>query len=243
MFIVIFQYQIKSVLTFVLHVVWGKFRLPSHSSTTVYTQPLELVFCNLWGPAPVISGQGYKYILTIVDAYSKYTWVIPLKLKSDTLSAFVQFKRLVEKQFNAILKSVQTDGGGEFRPFTKWLQDLGVVHRIICPHTHHQNGTVERKHRHLVETGLTLLAHAQLPLCFWDYAFLTAAYLINRMPTPVLSQKSPFQVLYDKIPDYKFLKVFGCACFPFLRPYNKHKVSYHSRECIFLGYSQIGRAH
>ncbi|PNY08092.1 histone deacetylase [Trifolium pratense] len=66
------------------------------------------------------------------------------------------------------------------RPFTKYLTDLGITHRLICPHTHHQNGVVERKHRHVVDMGLTLLSQSNLPLTYWDHAFLTAVHLINR---------------------------------------------------------------
>src|SRR4051812_3536355 len=54
-------------------------------------------------------------------------------------------------QLNTKLKAIQTDWGGEFRPFKQFLADLGIVHRLICPHTHHQNGVVERKHRDIVE--------------------------------------------------------------------------------------------
>ncbi|MCH82453.1 retrovirus-related Pol polyprotein from transposon TNT 1-94, partial [Trifolium medium] len=96
---------------------------------------------------------------------------------------------MVELQYNFPIKSVQTDGGGEFRPFTQFLNPLGIIHRLTCPHTHHQNGSVERKHRHIVETGLTLLTQANLPLKFWDHAFLTATYLINR---PYSTQKMNF---------------------------------------------------
>ncbi|MCH80541.1 retrovirus-related Pol polyprotein from transposon TNT 1-94, partial [Trifolium medium] len=214
-------------------------RLPSVSSTATYTKPLELVFCDLWGPAPVESFGGYSYFLTCVDAYTRFTWIFPLKLKSHTLSTFQNFKSKVELQYNLPIKVVQTDGGGEFCHFTQFLTPLGIIHRLTCTHTHHQNGSVERKHRHIVENGLTLLAHAKVPLHFWDHAFLTATYLINRLPSPTLDNKSPFFLLNFKIPDYKFLKTFGCACFPFLRPYNTQKMNFHSKECIFLGYSPV----
>ena len=212
-------------------------RLPSYASKMTYTKPLELIFCDLWGPAPVELSCGYIYFLTCVDAYSRYTWIYPLKLKSHTLHTFQNFKTMIELQLNHKIISVQTDGGGEFLPFTKYLNDLGITHKFTCPHTHHQNGSVERKHKHIVETGLTLLSHAQMPLQFWDHAFLTTTYLINRLPTPVLANKSPFFLLNFQFLDYKFLKSFGCACFPFLRPYNSHKLDFHSKECVFLGYS------
>ncbi|KAL4385824.1 hypothetical protein GQ457_15G010320 [Hibiscus cannabinus] len=71
---------------------------------------------------------------------------------------------------------------------------------------------------------------------FWSYAVLSATYLINRLPTKTLSNKSPFQVLYNKSPDYNFLKVFVSLCYPYTRPFNRHKLSYRSKPCVFLGY-------
>jgi hypothetical protein len=131
----------------------------------------------------------------------------------------------------------QIGGGGEFRPLNTILSQQGISHRISCPHTHQQQGSVERKHRHLVETGLSLLASASMPLKFWDEAFFTASFLINRLPSPVTQNKSPFEILFHTTPDYNFLKVFGCACWPHLRPYNKHKLAFRSQLCVFLGYS------
>ena len=90
---------------------------------------------------------------------------------------------MTELQFDTKIKSVQTDWGGEFRPLTSFLQTHGIIHRLICPRTHHQNGVVKRKHRHIIELGLTLLKQASLPLKFRDFPFQTAVYLINRLPT------------------------------------------------------------
>ncbi|XP_072094129.1 uncharacterized protein [Arachis hypogaea] len=69
-------------------------------------------------------------------------------------------------------------------------QAKGVVCRFSCPHVHQQNGTAKRKHRHVVEMGLTLLAGASIPTRFWGEAFTTAAKLINMLPTPVLEEDS-----------------------------------------------------
>lgn len=59
---------------------------------------------------------------------------------------------------------VQTDGGGEFQPLISFLTKQGPIHILTCPYTHQQNGTAERKHRHVVEIGLTLIAQVNLPL-------------------------------------------------------------------------------
>jgi hypothetical protein len=56
-------------------------------------------------------------------------------------------------------------------------------------------GFVKRKHRHIVDTGLSLLAHASTPLSLWDDAFQTSCYLINRLPSLVTKNRTPFEIL------------------------------------------------
>ncbi|GJU44527.1 retrovirus-related pol polyprotein from transposon TNT 1-94 [Tanacetum coccineum] len=85
----------------------------------------------------------------------------------------------------------------------------GIIHRLSCPHTSEKNGFVERRNCHVVETGLTLLAQACVPQRFWHYAFDTAVYLINRMPSRTSTNKSPFEHIFKRSPDYSFLRVFG----------------------------------
>ena len=144
---------------------------------------------------------------------------------------------MVETQFNAKIKQFQSDWGGEYRNVSTYLETQGINHQISCPHTQSQNGAAERRHRTIVEKGLALLHHSNLPTSFWEHAFHTSVYLHNRTITPILNFQSPFEVLYNKIPDYKFLKSFGCLCYPFLRPYNSNKLEFRSSPCIFIGYS------
>jgi histone deacetylase 1/2 len=78
-----------------------------------------------------------------------------------------------------------------------------------------------------------------MPVKFWDEAFYTAVYLINRLPTRVIDNATPLEhLLGDKAkPNYDLLKSFGCACWPLLRPYNNRKLNFRSKECVFIGYS------
>ncbi|KAC9151527.1 hypothetical protein E3N88_46290 [Mikania micrantha] len=144
---------------------------------------------------------------------------------------------MAERQFQTKVKSIQSDWGGEFRCLTQFFTSLSIIQRRSCPHTSEQNETVERQHRHVVETGLTLLAQYHLPQQFWHFAFETAVYLINRLPSRVYSNKYPFEHIFKRKPDYSFFRVFGCQCFPYLRPYNNHKIDIRSTPCVFLGYS------
>jgi hypothetical protein len=161
-----------------------------------------------------------------------------LHKKSNTFECFVKFKCLVENLLSKKIKAFQSDGGGEFtsNQFKQFLISNGIIHRISCPYTAQQIGLTERKHRQIVESGLTLLAQSKLPLPYWVNAFNIAFYLINRLPTLVLKNQSPYVKLLQKNPDYSLFKVFGCACYPLLRPYNNHKLIYRSKKCIFLGY-------
>ena len=124
-----------------------------------------------------------------------------------------------------------------------FFHNLGISHRVPCPHTHQQNGTAERKHRHIVETGLTLLAHASVPLYYWSDAFATACFLINRMPSRTINMKTPLERLLHETPDYTIFKVFGCACWPHLRPYTNHKLDFRSKKCVFLGNSSLHKGY
>lgn len=99
------------------------------------------------------------------------------------------------------------------------------------------------KHRHITETGLTLLAQASMPLKFWWDAFLTSANLINGLPTDVLAGKSPMELLLKKSLDLNSLKIFGCVCYPYLRPFNAQKFQFHTNRCVYLGFSSVHKGY
>ncbi|KAL1345376.1 hypothetical protein AAHE18_08G113100 [Arachis hypogaea] len=212
---------------------------PFSDSLADYNTTLELVYSDIWRPAPIISSSGFRYYIIFIDAKTRYTCIYLLQNKAQALQAFTQYKLLLENKTGHKIKSLQTDNGGEFlsHSFTEFLIQHGIAHRLSCPHTHQQNGRVERKHRHITEMGLTLLSQASLPLSFWDQAFLTATHLINLLPSYTTDQKTPFELLNHKEPDYLFLKTFECACYPQLKPHNTHKFNFKTHKCLFLGYS------
>ena len=140
------------------------------------------------------------------------------------------------------IKNFQCDGGGEFNSniFLNHLQICGIKRQITCPYTPKQNGVAERKHRH---TTLTIMFQAQLLLTLWVEAFITATYLINIMPLSTLNMKSPFEKLFNKVPDYDKLRTFGCRCFPYLKDYNKNKFNKKSKPCVFVGYNLLHKGY
>ncbi len=109
--------------------------------------------------------------------------------KSDVSSIFPQFKNLVENKFQTKIKSLYLDNGCEFIALKQYFSIHGISHYTTAPHTPQQNGVSERRHRHLLETGLTLLHDASLPLPYWPHAFSTAAYLITGNLLPCYKTK------------------------------------------------------
>ncbi|KAJ3704083.1 hypothetical protein LUZ61_007788 [Rhynchospora tenuis] len=214
-------------------------RLPFTASSSVSTFPLEIIHSDVWGPSPILSHNGFRYYVVFIDDYSKYTWVYFLKNKHEVPHIFSQFKAQVENLLQSTIKILRTDGGTEFKPIA--AQHPQITHQTSCPYTPQQNGVAERKHRHLIELALANMAHAHIPMVYWDEIVSSMAFLINRLPNH--SHVIPYEVLFKKQPDYSQLKVLGCLCFPYTRPYNKNKLEPRSLPCIFIGYTSAQKGY
>ncbi|KAJ9566378.1 hypothetical protein OSB04_002344 [Centaurea solstitialis] len=114
----------------------------------------------------------------------------------------------------------------------------GILLETTCPHTPQQNGVVERKHRHLLETARALRFEANLPKVFWGECVLTAAYIINRLPSKVIKNKTPYEIIFQQRPDYEHMKVFGCLAYFRSNETKGDKFEAKGRPGVFLGYPQ-----
>lgn len=122
----------------------------------------------------------------------------PLRTKTEVKFIFVKFHHLVGRQFSLKLKCLQSDQWEEFKALISYLIDHGIQIRHSCVYVRQQNGKNERKHRHIVETSFTLLAHASMPLQHWWLTFETTVFLINRMPTLTLNHESSYKKLFKQ---------------------------------------------
>jgi Reverse transcriptase (RNA-dependent DNA polymerase)/GAG-pre-integrase domain len=211
-------------------------KIPFSLSSNKATAPLEVVHTDVWGPAPVTSTNGNKYYVHFIDQYSRFGWLYCCPYKSDIPMIFKLFKAHVENLLSCTIKTIQCDGGTEFSPIRSQFPEISF--HISCPYTPEQNGLAERKHRHIVELSLAVMSHASIPLDYWDFIFESSLFVINRLPSTPTGRFSLYELLFHKLPDYQFLRILGCECFPLLRPYNNHKLQPRSLSCVFLGYSQ-----
>lgn len=162
-----------------------------------------------------------------------------MKLKSDVSTVFPNFVSFVENQFGTSVKCVRTDNAQELceGDLKMFLLRKGIDHHRSCPDTPQQNGVVERKHRHLLETSRALFFQSKLPITYWNECVLCAAHTINRMPLKILSNKSPYEKLFGVAPNLDYLRAFGCLCFVSSNKQGRTKFDSKASIHVFIGYS------
>nr|GEX73288.1 hypothetical protein [Tanacetum cinerariifolium] len=136
---------------------------------------LQLLHMDLCGPIRVESINGKKYVLVIIDDYSRYTWTHFLRSKDETPEVLIDFLRLVQRGLHAKVRTVRTDKGTEFlnKTLHAYFATEGIDHQTSVARTPEQNSVVERRNRTLVEAARTMLSAAKVPLFFWAEAIAT----------------------------------------------------------------------
>jgi len=109
---------------------------------------------------------------------------------------------------------------------------------MSCVETPQQNRVVERKYQYILNITRALIFQSNLPKLFWNLAVSHAIFLLNRLPSKVLHNKSPYDILYDSSPDLTFIKMFGCEAFASTLTHNRTKLDPWARLCVYLGHRQ-----
>jgi Integrase core domain len=212
-------------------------RLPFTLSNSKTSNFFELEHSDVWESAPVTSYNNFRYYVTFIDDFSRTTWIYLLTSKYEVFQKFVDFSNFIENQYNTTIKILRSDNGTEYvnKTFSKYLHHKGILHQTTCINTPEQNSISERKNRHILEVTRSLLFQTNVPKQYWSEAVLTAVHLINRLPTPVLDDKSPLEVLSKTKITLDHLRIFGCICFVHIKRHDKFDKN--TLKIIFLGYS------
>ena len=167
---------------------------------------------DLCGPLKVQSRIGKKYILVIVDDYSRYTWTRFLRSNAETPEELLVFFKMIQTKLNQVIVGIRSNHGTEFEnsKIDHFCMKNGTSHNFSAPRTPQQNRVVERKNKTLVNIARTMLIESNLPQSFWAKAINTACHVTNRCLIRSLLNKTPYELLNNRKPMLSYLRAFGC---------------------------------
>ncbi|CAI7840926.1 unnamed protein product [Closterium sp. NIES-54] len=223
--------------------VEGRQRAVPHSSEFPPTEaPLHTLHMDVWGPARV-RGQGHeRYFLLVVDDYSRYTTVFPLRSKGEVTEVLIDWIRVARLQLRERFGSdypvlrLHSDMGGEFSSdlLRAFCRAEGIRQTFTLPASPQQNGIAERRIGMVMDVARTSMIHAAAPHFLWPFAVQYAAHQINLQPRVSLPETSPTLRWTGKVGDASAFRVWGSRAF--VRDLSADKLSSRAVPCVFLGF-------
>ncbi|CAI7873289.1 unnamed protein product [Closterium sp. NIES-53] len=223
--------------------VEGRQRAAPHSSEFPRTEaPLQTLHVDVWGPARV-RGQGHeRYFLLVVDDYSRYTTVFPLRSKGDVTEVLIDWIRaarlLLRESFGSdfpVLR-LHSDRGGEFSSarLGAFCRAQGIRQTFTLPASPQQNGIAERRIGMVMDVARTSMIHAAAPHFLWPFAVQYEAHQLNLQLWVSLPETSPALRWTRKVGDASAFQVWGSRAF--VRDLSADKLSPLAVPCVFLGF-------
>nr|GEX50464.1 retrovirus-related Pol polyprotein from transposon TNT 1-94 [Tanacetum cinerariifolium] len=224
----------------------GKSKKKSHKPKSEDTnqERLYLLHMDFYGPMRVKSVNRKKYILIVVDDYSRFTWVKCLRSKDEVPDFIIKFLKMIQVRLKVPARCIRTDNRTEFvnQTLHEYYEQVGISHETSVARSPQQNGVIERRNRTLIEAARTMLIYAQALLFLWEEAVATACYTQNRSIVHLHHGKTPYEHLHGKLPDLSFLRVFGALCYPTNDSENLGKLQPKADIGIFIGYAPTKKA-
>ncbi|GJT58232.1 retrovirus-related pol polyprotein from transposon TNT 1-94 [Tanacetum coccineum] len=196
----------------------GKSKKHTHKPKTENTnlEVLNTLHMDLCGPMRVQTINGKKYILVIVDDYSRFMWVKFLRSKDETLDFIIKFLKQIQVGLNKTVRYIRTDNGTKFvsHTLTQYYKSVSIFHQKSVSRTPQQNGVVERQNCTLVEAARTMLIFSKALMFLCAEPVATACYTQNRSLIHTRHNKTPYELVHDNKSDLTFFRVFGALCYP-----------------------------
>jgi len=204
--------MIKSIKILCISCFEGKeTKNPNYKNNNRAEKPFQLIHMDLIGPINVESRNGNKYILVIVDDFSRYLWTLYLKNKSETWKKYREFIINIKKHYNEEIYIVHSDNGTEFtyKNFEIINKIEGINHIYSIPYTPQMNGRVERVNRCLMQITRCLLFSSKLNLYFWEDA-MSYATLLSNIQIHITTKEIPYNLINKKEYNNNKIRIWGC---------------------------------
>ncbi|CAI7874334.1 unnamed protein product [Closterium sp. NIES-53] len=222
--------------------VEGRQRPALHSSFPPTTAPLQTLHMDVWGLARVSGQSRERYFLLVVDDYTRYTMVFPLRSKGQVVDVLIPWIRTVHLQLRErfgqdlpVLR-LHSDSGGEFSSTLLWdfCRGEGILQSFTLPKSPQQNGIAERRIGLVMEVARTSMIHAAAPHFLWPFAVRYAAHQLNLWPHVSLLETSPTLRWTGEVGDASVFWVWGSRAF--VRDKSEDKLSPRAIPYVFLGF-------
>ncbi|CAI7897956.1 unnamed protein product, partial [Closterium sp. NIES-53] len=197
---------------------------------------------DVWGPARVC-GQGHeRYFLLVVDDYSRYTTVFPLRNKGEVIEVLIDWIRDARLRLRESFGSdfpvlrLHSDRGGAFSSarLGAFCRAQGIRQTFTLPASPQQYGIAERRIGMVMDVARTSMIHAAAPHFLWPFAVQYAAHQLNLQPRVSLPETSPTLLWTGKVGDASVFRVWGSRAF--VSDLSADKLSPRATPCVFLGF-------
>ncbi|CAI7730430.1 unnamed protein product [Closterium sp. NIES-54] len=204
--------------------VEGQQRAAPHSSEfPPTTAPLQILHMDIWGPTPIGGTDQERYFLLVVDDYTRYTTVFPLRHKADISSVLIPWIRATRRQLHE-----------------RFRRDFPVLRlHSVRGASPQKNGIAERRIGLIMEVARTSMFHAAAPHFRWLFAVRYAAHQLNLWPRVTEPETSPTLRWTGKVGDASVFRVWGALSL--VRDAKVSKLSSRTLYCVFLGFPTDAR--
>ncbi|GJZ48780.1 retrovirus-related pol polyprotein from transposon TNT 1-94 [Tanacetum coccineum] len=204
----------------------GKSKKHSHKpkAKDFIQEKLYLLHMDLYGPMRIQSMNGRKYILVIVDDYSRFTWVKFLQSKDEVPKFVIKFLKIIQVRLNATVRNIRIDNGTKFvnQTLRAYYEEVIISHQT--------------------SVACTMLIFSKAPLFLWAEAVATTCYTKNRSLIRKIHNKTPYELLHDRKPNLSYLHVFGALFYPTNDGEDLGKLKPKADIGIFVGYATAKKA-
>ncbi|CAI7901527.1 unnamed protein product [Closterium sp. NIES-54] len=223
--------------------VEGRQRPAPHSSEfPPTTAPLQTLHMDVSGPAPVGGTDQERYFLLVVDDYTRYTTVFPLRRKADVSGVLIPWIRATRRQLRERFSEdfpvprLHSDRGGEFSSdlLAEFCRDEGIVQSFTLLASPQKKGIAECRIGLIMEVARTSMIHAATPHFLWPFAVRYAAHQLNLWPRVSEPETSPTLWRMGKVGDASVFRFWGALSL--VRDAKASKLSSRTLHCVFLGF-------